>query len=545
MRFDRDPNSQKNMNIRMANVRALILLLLLVITSVPVRADELRQRAINNPLDCALFVTQHDRYSSSTEELARAFFEAKRYDEVLRAIALDPDETFRWSAYYAEKLLDAGDRPAAEKFIAAAFAAIPAGEWNPGYGVNEFLRSLVRTGRDKEVAEVLSRLEDDPDLAQIYLVLARAYAQNGDRARTTAYIKLLDQSGYSWNRNAPYFIAEAYDRVGDREASLKVMQRFEADVLANPEIGLRDEALLLLIDQYLRFGDGTKAWVLWRQISDPGDSQSRLSLVQLLVAVNRFDEAKPYLSQLETDPTFVAQNGDDLVEAYLKMGEVESASRIAVGMSDEDDSYDQQRALMHVADRYIEIGNRDAALRILDLAFGKAGRVVETHRMQDSVGASPLTRKIQYFGAIFDRYAKLGRFDRATQVLRAFKTNHEYGRAFVAQSLAELAELQAKSLDRRALMKLLDEALGIANESAVAGYSRDEILMAAAGAYAKLGEPGKALSLIRTFLATEFQRSASITKELIAAGEVVEKNKLTADPELRKVLRKIVESADE
>jgi tetratricopeptide (TPR) repeat protein len=498
-----------------------------------------------NPLDTAFYLTERDQNHGSTEQLAGAFFDAKRYDDAIRAIGLYTNTALMWFTHFAEKLIDAGDRTNAEKFIAAALGALDPDDWSSSYGGRDLLKILVRTGHDREITEILAQRDDGEDKADLYLTLVRAYSLAGNQEKTRTFIDLFDRAGTSTDRIAPYFVAEAYERLNDRDAALKVLKRYEAETVINPDQGLRDEALMLLVERYFRLGEDAKAWELWRQVSNLGDSNMLLTLVQTLVATGRLDAAKTYLPQLELDTVFVARNGFEIAEAYLKMGDLGSAARVAVGMSDDDDDYNQQRTFMLLADRYHSAGDRDAALKFVDLAFRKTRRVGETHRPEDSNGASPLTRKIQYLYAIFDRYAKFGQYDRAATAIHSFKTEHKFGREFTAMKLVDLAERQAKTLDHRALMKLLDVAVRIANEPSIKDYSDDQIVMAVAGAYATLGEPRKALSLMLKVIQIRFDNSASITDELIAAGVIFEKNGLQPDLAMRQLLRKIVESAEE
>jgi tetratricopeptide (TPR) repeat protein len=533
------------MELRTVKVRATVLLLLFAFVVSSVRADDLRQRALTNPLDCALYLKERDQDGGSTEQLASAFFDAKRYDDTIRAIGLDSNLALRWVTHLAEKLLDASDRTNAEKFIAAALRALDPDDWSSSYGGRDLLKILVRTGHDREITGILAQRDDGDDKADLYLTLAGAYSLAGNREKTRTFIDLFDQAGNSTDRIAPYFVAEAYERVNDRDAALKVLKRYEAETAMNPDLGLRDEALMLLVERYFRLGEDAKAWELWRQVSNIGDNKTLLTLVQTLVATGRVEAAKSYLPQLETDSAFVARNGFEIAQAYLKMGDLGSASRVAVEMSDDDDDYNQQRIFMLLADRYYSAGDRDGALKFVDLAFRKARRVGETHQPEDSVGASSLTRKIQYLYAISDRYATFGKYDRALAAIHSFKTDHEFGRKFTAMKLVDLAERQAKTSDHHALLKLLDEALRIANEPSLKGYHDEEIAMAVAGAYATLGEQGKALSLMLKVIRTRFVNTESVTDELLAAGAIFEKNHLQADPEMRKLLRQIVESEEE
>ncbi len=233
----------------------------------------------------------------------------------------------------------------------------------------------------------------------------------------------------------------------------------------------------------------------------------------------------------------------ELVKAYSKLNDIENAIQTAKNISLEDDSYDQQGALMSIADKFIESGKNDAALGILDLAFQKARRVGETHRTQDSNGASPLTRKIIYLRNIQDRYLKLKRFDKIQQLFGVFKTRHEFIKNFLAESYLTLAEAQLKTLP----VKKLNELLVHAQNSAAGskddddGYAQIKTAIDVADIYAKLGNRSKAVELLTNSvkLANE-EEFWSLGQVLVSAGRVFAENNLKATPQMKKLLGQIM-----
>jgi hypothetical protein len=535
------------MKFRFGHKPAAVLLLLLAVLTLPVRADELRQRALNDPLDCALYSFEHDENHGMSDELYRAFFDAKRYDDTLRAIRLEGDgcNQMLWLAHYAEQLIEAGDPGNAEKFVARALEVLRESDWWTGH-LFELTRALALLGRDQDIDAILAHQDSDESRGNVVRGAASGYSKTGNKERTLAYGKLwLQLDDEEQNRVRPIFLPEYYLNVNAVEEALALMKLVEADAVSNLEEGFRNEQLMSLVRLYLRLGKDEKAWDLWHQVGDATNPYTLLNFTKMLVAAGRNSDARPLLVQLEGNRGFSQHEGDDLAELFLKIGDVDAAARITREMSDDDDNYDQQRALMLLADRYMSDRDTSAALGTVDLALQKARRVGETHRTQDSNGASPLTRKRSYLHAIINRYFKLGRFDRALAAINSFKTDHQFAREFVALSLVDLAEHQVGLRDRRPILKLLDQAIQITKEKAIEGYSDGRILMSVAGAYAKMGEQDRALALMARIIRTPFEDSDSPTDELIEAGVIFEKNQLTANAEMRRLLRQIVEDADE
>ncbi|MEO7508973.1 MAG: hypothetical protein ABIZ95_17135 [Pyrinomonadaceae bacterium] len=438
---------------------------------------------------------------------------------------------------------NAGDNENADKFIAAAWVALEELGWWAS-GLPEFARILVNTHHDGEVDLILSHLDGDDTKPKFVLVAAVTYSKLGNRERALSLLQELDELEESDpSPRKPVDIADAYLRANERDRARSVMKRFEAEITANADEGMRDQALMLMIPFYFRLGDDKKSFELWYQVADSSDRYMIFNFVQILVEAGKRTEANSYLSQLQSDRQFVANERDAIAEAYLKLDQVDDAARIARNMGINDDDGKQQRALMMLADRYLKDGRNADALATLNFAWQKARRVAETHRQQDSNGASPLTRKIHYLGQISDRYVVLKRNDLALSALRSFTSNHEFALDFIAFGLVSLAEKQVGTLSRSGLFKLLDQAASIANEKGFEGH-RDEIMMRIAEGYAQMGESTKALAVINQVLKYRIENTPSAIEELIAVGLIMESNKLKADPELRKILAALVIESD-
>jgi hypothetical protein len=208
-------------------------------------------------------------------------------------------------------------------------------------------------------------------------------------------------------------------------------------------------------------------------------------------------------------------------------------------ISDEDDSYTQQKALMSVADRFIELGRSDSALEVVDLAFQKAARVGEQHEAHDST--SPLIRKRKYLTEIRERYLKLKRFDKVSNLPGAFKTRDDLIKPFIAHTFIALAEAQSKTLSKKELGSLIAQA-----QKTFDGEDDKEsyhywVVSDVINAYAIIGNKAKAMDLLtKTLNDAESDDNYYLDDLLIFTGQAFEKNNLKATPELKKVLREII-----
>lgn len=525
--------------------RAVLALLLVSLISFPTLAVDLRQRARENPLDCALFLMEQETDPSDEDELADAFQNVSRYDDSIRAMNLsnDPRSQFSWFSRYAVQLDQAGDKANSEKFIKAALAVLTRSNWwsrEP----TPFIKLLISTHRDAEIEIIQSNQDHDEGSEKVVAAMADAYTDLGDRDRALVWLGKLEKLAEADPHPIKSLqIAEAYLKLNDHDRALRVIMQLEAEAAAETDEGLRDTELMLMIPIYFDLGDDKRAFELWYQVAESSNPNVILSFAMILTNAGKHTEALNYLSQVESRLIPLEENGAAIAETYLKLDRTEDAARVARTMSVQDDDGRQQRALMMLTDRYLKDDRADEALSTLNFAWQKARRVAETHRQQDSIGASPITRKIQYLSEISDRYVQLKRYDRALVAIHSFTSNHEYAREFIAISLASLAKKQLGTQPRPALFKLLDQAATIANAKGFEGY-RDEIMLRVADVYAQMGESTKALALINKILKYRIENNRSAIDELIAAGLMMESNKLKADPELRKILSGLIEESE-
>lgn len=261
-----------------------------------------------------------------------------------------------------------------------------------------------------------------------------------------------------------------------------------------------------------------------------------------LINTGNIEIAKPYLLELQNNEAYLNTSGKYLVRGYLKLNDVETSARIAKTMSDEDDNYDQQDALMLVADRYISDGKNDSALEIINFAYRKAQKVGEENPAYASIGASPLTRKIIYLREIRERLFNLKRFAKGLDVVNSLKIRDDHFQEFYAESLVEFVKRQTKTLPRKGIYTLLEFAQKIFDEDE--DYNLMEIRIKIAEIYTQMGEKTKAVELLAKILDEAKENSYREDDILLSAGKVFEQNKLKADANLKKILKAYIEDAE-
>jgi tetratricopeptide (TPR) repeat protein len=520
----------------------LLLGIFLLLSNFVLAGDDLRKKAEDSPLDCALYLSSTGEVDFDQDRLASALFSAKRYDDVFQVLSQENRFDLGTASYLADQLLKQGDKSNAEKFISKVLEKVTEDD-SGSRELRNFIGVLIAAGHFAEVDEIIAKLDNEyPDYqAKLYLAAANACQKSGRPEKALEYLeqvyKLRDSLEETYDRIQ---LAELYAKLGKDEQVAALIEQIETRALKSTDKNEPNITFMQLVPLYFATGRSDKGMERWQQYHALTDTSDNSVIAKALIGQSRIEEALPYLQQMALDHE---QSGTWLVETYLKLNDTENAVHYAKNISSEDDSYNQQSALISIADKFIETGKTEAALNILDFAFQKARRVGETHRTEDSEGASPLTRKVVYIRNILGRYIKLKRFDKAQQLFGAFKTRHEFIQKSLAESYIMLAEAQLKTLPAKKLNELLAQA-----QNAVASNGKDndsyaEIKTAidVADIYAKLGDRAKAVELLANSLKRANEEEFwSLDQALIWAGKVFEEDKLKATPKLRKILREII-----
>ncbi|HEV7644110.1 MAG TPA: hypothetical protein VGO50_09240 [Pyrinomonadaceae bacterium] len=524
-------------------VLLFFLLLLVALPSTGRAADDLRKNAQEDPLQCALYLLSKDRGLISEASLQRAFFEAKNYTGLERSIDLDAYDKVSSFSIYAVHLSELGEKAAAEKFIDKALAALKEYEWQD-LSIRMLVPLLIKTGRLDDLSEILSHQDEDQDKAKILITAAEAFSKSGKNETALKYLKQAYELRETFADIYELLtIAELYLNLAQNDRALEITAQLENTALTSSEENEQHRIFMFVVPLYAGVGQPDKAIKLWQQYHNPDYPDDTIILFDILNRTGRFDEAKPLLLELESG---LGSNGDWMVKTYLELNDIENAKRIAKAISAENDAPRQQDAFMSLADKWISEGENNSALAILDTAFQKAKKVGEEHRAEDSNGASPLTRKIIYLGAIEERYLKLKRFDKIAAIAGAFSSpGHDFAAEFIAGSLIASAKAQLGSLPNKKVIALLDQAQqvvsGKKDDTGDNEYLRNGIRVSIADVYAKMGNKTEAVELLAKALKDIRENEHMYVNQfLISTGRVFEEHKLKATPNLRKVLGEIL-----
>ena len=520
-----------------------IVFILIAFANLNLFAQDLRKKAEESPLDCALYLLSKDENAVNEENLTRVFFEVGRFDDALRAIEFDESSSskFLWLSFYGGKLIEQNKLNEANKFLTKAFALLPEEEWSDS-NITEFVSSLIKLGRLPEVFETVKNQDDDEDKAKLLILIAENFMKTGQSEKLKTILpeaqKLVENPKDS---EKLLQITLLYAKLKQFDKSREILKLIEpSDFSGSSEIEAennRRELLFPLLRVHLELGEIEKAFEIWNQHNSSYFYEFSL-FINDLIAYGYKDKAALLIFQMQSDKEQLRRDGNEVVEAYLKIGDIEKAIFISRTMSDDDDNFWQQNSFITLADRFIAEGKNEAALEILDFAFQRARKIVFQHEALQSIGASSGTRKVIYYRNIYNRLMKLREYKKAFEVINSISSDHELAKEFFAEHLVDFAAQQAKTLPRKKIYELLTKAQNIVKDEddESDGYFLN-IKILSADVYAQIGEKATAVKMLGEVLQTD-------EDFLISAGKVFEQNNLKADANMRRVLRQLIEDAE-
>ncbi len=504
-------------------------------------AQDLRKKAEENPLDCALYLLSKDERKSEAKNLAGVFFEVGRYDDALRTIEIEGYGKIGWLVFYASKLSEQGNDAQAKVFLDKTMSLLLLEDTSVNSDDLVFLAPLlIKYGRNEEALSLFNLSEDEykPKTA---IGISKAFLKTN---QTENALKLLPAAFEDAEIDRKAEIIELYARLKQTEQAEKFLADFDFSTFLNePFYHNRRFTLFPLINANLALGHLNRAVELWQQYGENDDVYGWLKFIDALIEFGYREKADFYLTQIESNPAMLREEGSGIVESRLKFGDVEKTFRIAETMSDNDDNYEQQQALMIVADFYIAENKNDAALKVLDFAFERARKIIFQHEDMQSNGASSGTRKVIYLRSIYNRLMKLKQFKKAFTVFNAIGSDHWIAKEFVMESLFDFAKQQIKTLSRKEIEKILKQIQNSIPDRDDDYYPTKAKLFTAE-IYALIGEKAKTVRLLTEGLNEGKQSCCYEFGFLLSVGKIFEQNKLKADANLRKVLKSFIEDAE-
>ena len=520
--------------------KTVLLSTLILLATVSLFSQNARRQAEHHPLDAAFYLLAKDENRANGELLTRTLFEVGRYPDALRAIEAEDNSytKFMRLSFYGRRLIEENKRREAGLFLTKAFAVLrDEEEWAHEDRLDDFIVDLIRLERAPEALEVIKH-QDEEDRPPLQLAAAEAFIEQGRLEKAGAMLPAaLAAAQKNKDHTNGLRVALLYARAGQPDKAREILAAAEPAILSREIEDERERRRMLpaALAVYLQLGETERAFRLWNRAGAPNDLSEYSPFIRQLIVYGYRAQVLPLLARMRFEKEEFARSGHEIVEAYLKIGDVNSALAAAREMSDEPDAYWQQTALMAVADRFIADGDQTAALNVLNFAFERARPIVFAHEPQQSNGASAGTRKVIYLRGIYERLMKLRQYEKARAALDAVGSDHRIARQFLYNGLMDFAGRQLKTLPRAKIAQLLDEA-----QKLVKGddeYQTMESKLRAAEIHTQLGEKRRAVGLLAEVLTLAKASCCYEDDFLIAAGKVFEERGLKADERLKKVLR--------
>ncbi|MBL8180760.1 MAG: hypothetical protein JNL64_04015 [Blastocatellia bacterium] len=522
----------------LARVFTSLALLLLGATALFAR-DDIPETALSSPLDAAIFLNSKNDRAVDPEWLAESLFIARRYDDirVVANNARNDYERFLILAKTGSKLLDLGERATALTFINEAYEiAKRDGDWSDSQS-KWLLPSMIRLGKDGEAREVIGFEEDNEDKARLVLSGAETYLKIERDAEAREWLKLADEMRPSLDDVYLSFLATMYQKLKMKAEAVSVVETIVERAEQETDKNRRAQTYARLAVLFVKFNDWSLAERYWSRYEREADFEDILGYAIALSENGRPETATAHFSRLESDTEGLRRSGKWLVDYYVRKERIPKALRIAKMISSDVDSYEQQKALMAIADYYLRKGHNPRAIEIINYAFDRARRIVYSHRTQDSIGASPGSRKGQYLNAIADRLIELKMFDRALEVRMAIEADHDLARESLAKGFMNYAKQMVQSLPRGRINSLIARSNQLVKDD---DHCSIEIKIATAEIHALLNEKTKAAELLSEAILLGVESCCYEEEALLFAGQVFETYKLQSTPELKNALLTLI-----
>ena len=519
-----------------------VLLLFSVLNSFP---QDLQKKAETNPLDCFFYLLSKDDNRSDVDiyQLTDVYFQLGRYDEVSKVInLLKASNRVEYFTIYSNKLLVSGKRNEASLFLSEAIKNFDKADSPSERILPQFIENLIKLNKVQDAANIANEFADEYDDENIFLLIAEKLVSNGEIDKANQIIE-----HYSFPTSSKDNLIRA--RVGLLYAKLKQTEKaalIVSNLRQNAFVGetdlktenIRRKLLFPLIKIYLELGETEKSFELWNQYGNQEDFYEYSQFTKDLLSHGQKEKVSTLLFQMQSDKKQMQRCGTEIVKTYLSLEQIDNAFYAAKNMSDDFDNFCQQDSFMILADKFIAENKINSALEVLDFAFERARKIVYKHEAMNSVGASSGSRKEIYLGQIYSRLMKLKKFDKAFTVFSSIDSENSHAKEFYAEHLIDFVKQQVKTLPRKKIYEFLTKAQDTVKEDEE--YYPIKINLLSAEIFAQIGEKAKAVKMITKGLEVAKESCCYEKTFLVFAGKVFEENKLTADANLKKILREYI-----
>lgn len=530
----------------------LILTLILLCKSI-VFSQDLRRQAEENPLSTVLYLLSTTEKSSKEEEkacLAKSLAKAERFDEIEDAARMVEEGSYVDEDFIAlvNDLIANGKTQEASKFV--SFLITKSGD--DEYISKKIFKPLILLKRDDDAIKILNKFSDSEKIDGAF-ELARIYLEFGQPEKALEVIvsvtKLVENSKYDEDKADLSFY---YAKLGKEAEALRFLQEAMKNLkwqTGKPEY-TKGRILDRVIETYQALGKYKEANEILTRQGKPEEikkPENIIATAENYLAKGNSNKAKELIvkSLRRLNPKDYSDSFDlgNIVEIYIKFGDIEKAEKIAKGLNGSD--YMQQEKLLHIADFYIKRKNNAKASAILDFALEQTKKIDTSEAESGLLWTSNKWKQAQYQSQIALRFIDMRSDKKALEIISNLKK--PYLRALV---LTEFVAGNKSRISSKQLSLYLEEALSLLGQKKIDIFDakKFDVYAVTARNFAEIGMTEKANEVFAETLST-------LSKEMIERGSdngllfvmcnigvEFDKSKIKPNEKLKESLRQIIKS---
>jgi thioredoxin-like negative regulator of GroEL len=516
----------KRLHFKLFSLNSVLILLTL---AVPCQSPP--ESAVEDPFSTAHYLlSKTDKDSSEAEKLcfAASLAGAGRFDDIAAVVEMVEPGGGANTVFVGlvNNLISEGHTKQASELLSLVISRAEI----DAYDVEQFIKPLVRLGRDSDAESLISRLADT-DKIDSSLIFADALREFGRNEKALAIIEkvrpLAEESKYPEDRAE---LAFSFAKLGRKDDALGLIEPILKSIsLRSGTPDYFDQRILdIAADIYRTLEIDTQASALVEKDADEQGAQ--LATARDLFNKGDLESARRlYESSLAKEDPGDSEFSHEfraLAETYLKLGEIEKAESIAKKLNN---SYLQQSLLMVIADRHIEAGNRSKAESVIRVAKTQVHAIDTSHAEDGRLWTSPKMDQARYQAEIVRRYIRLGFNDDALNLISAMKKPY-----VKASMIAEFVSANRSKLSKKELVSHLGEALGLLKKEKTEIFDarRFDVYGAVARGFAEIGSHEGSNAAFAEAIAT-------LDKEMVEGGTdsglIFWLSRIGADFELAKI----------